>query len=467
MSVRRHTAYNLVGLLTPMVLALVAVPLYLGIIGEARYGALALVWLLVGYFSLFDLGLGAATAQRLATLAEASPAARAHVFWSALLANRCFGVLGSLIAWPLARWFFEHSFTIDANLRAELLVALPWMLVTLPVATLSGVLSGTLQARQRFFELNLTAVIGGAAVQLLPLLAALHLGPQLEHLVQAVLLARLLTTVTLMQRCTRHVTQGHPMTWRLATARDLLRYGGWVSVSAVVGPLMVILDRFVIGWLLNARAVSHYTIPFQLAERATVLSASLNQALFPRMAQTSSEAARTALADRASRVLVITVSPLVALALVLMDPFLGWWISADMATVATPVAHVLLLGFWINSLAMVPHTQLQAAGRPDLVAKCHLAELLPYLALMFYALQTLGLVGAAIVFAVRAATDFVLLALLARSLSQRLKLLSGPALALLVIATCGGHGPLAYGLLLALWIWAARLLPQVLRPIAI
>lgn len=467
MSVRRHTAYNLVGLLTPMVLALVAVPLYLGIIGEARYGALALVWLLVGYFSLFDLGLGAATAQRLSTLAEASPAARAHVFWSALLANLCCGALGSLIAWPLAQWFFEHGFAIDANLRAELLAALPWMLVTLPVATLSGVLTGTLQARQRFFELNLIAVIGGAAVQLMPLLAALQRGPQLEHLVQAVLVARLLTTVTLMQRCARHVTQGQAVTWRLATARDLLRYGGWVSVSAVVGPLMVILDRFVIGSLLNARAVSHYTIPFQLAERATVLSASLNQALFPRMAQASSEATRMALAHGALRVLVVIVSPLVALALVLMAPFLGWWISGDMAAVATPVAHVLLLGFWINSLAMVPYTQLQAAGRPDLVAKCHLAELIPYLALMFYALKTLGLVGAAIVFAVRAAADFLLLALLARSLTEGLKLLSGPALALLVIATSGGHGPLAYGLLLAFWIWAARLLPQVLRSTAV
>lgn len=463
MSVRRHTAYNLVGLLTPMVLALVAVPLYLSIIGEARYGALALVWLLVGYFSLFDLGLGAATAQRLATLAEASPAARAHVFWSALLANLCCGVLGSLIAWPLARWFFEHGFVIDADLRTELLAALPWMLLTLPVATLSGVLTGTLQARHRFFELNLAAVIGGSAVQLLPLLAALQQGPQLEHLVQAVLVARLLTTVALMQRCSRHVTHGQPVTWRLATARDLLRYGGWVSVSATVGPLMVILDRFVIGTLLNARAVSHYTIPFQLAERATVLSASLNHALFPRMAQTSNEATRMALAHGALRLLVVIVSPLVALALVFMDPFLGWWISAEMAAVATPVAHVLLLGFWINSLAMVPYTQLQAAGRPDLVAKCHLAELIPYLALMFYALKTWGLVGAAIVFAVRAAADFLLLAWLARSLSQGLKLLSGPALALLVITTSGGQGPLAYGVLLVLWVWAVRLLPQVLR----
>lgn len=41
LSIRRHTAYNLLGAVIP-----------LGLIGEARYGVLAIAWLLLGYQTL-------------------------------------------------------------------------------------------------------------------------------------------------------------------------------------------------------------------------------------------------------------------------------------------------------------------------------------------------------------------------------------------------------------------------------
>lgn len=433
MSIRRHTALNMLGQAAPLVLGLLTVPTYLSLIGEARFGVLAMVWLLVGYFGLVDLGLGQACAQRLARLASSPATIRAQVFGTALAISLALGAVGGLLVWPAARWFFGEALSIEPALRAELHSALPWLPLALPVTTLAAVLNGALQSRERFLELNTVAVIGHAGVQLAPLAAAMLISPSLALLIPIVLSVRLLTFALLWLHCRQHVTEGAAMSWDSETARQLLRFGGWVSVSAVVGPLMVVLDRFAIGALMGARAVGHYTVPFQLAERATVFSSALNSALFPRLTVAAEGFPRQQMSEDAIHTLAVVTTAPIAIGLLLINPFLSWWVSPELSDVSGRAAQVLLLGFWLNSLALVPYTQLHAEGRPDLVAKCHMTELLPYLGLLYFALETAGLVGAAAVFALRTGIDFLLLAHLAGVPKRVLTRLAWPAGALTLL----------------------------------
>lgn len=440
MSVSRNTGYNLLGSVIPLVISLVTVPIYLRLVGPDRYGVLAIAWLLLGYFGLFDLGLGRATSFRIASLKSAPPEARASTFWAATLVNLGMGAVGGLVLWVVAGHFFGHMFKVDEALRPEILAAVPLLAASVPVATLTGVLTGAVQGRERFLEINVVSVLSTALFQLLPLTIAWKFGPNLVWLLSAALATRLLAALALAYRCHLELTRGQPIRTDRREIATLLKYGGWVNLTAIFGPVLYMIDRFVIGAFLGARAVTNYTIPFQLAGRTAMLSYALTTALFPKLSAAEPKEQRV-LFDRA----LLSFAALLGLpflgAIYLIGPFLHVWIGKDLAAEAPFIGRILVAAIWANGLALISFTQLQASGRPDLVARVQLIEIPPYLALLYLGMHYLGLTGAALAAATRYVADCVVLTVVAG-------------------APAKGKGVLAahFGLLL-LGVWAAGLWP--------
>jgi O-antigen/teichoic acid export membrane protein len=469
MSIRRNTAYNLIGAVVPLAASLVTIPIYLDLIGEERYGVLAIAWLLLGYFGLFDVGLGRATAQRIAALRDGSPAERAETLWTALVMNIGLGAVGALVLWPIALFFFAQAFKVEDALRSEMLDCIPWMMLAVPMATVAGVLSGALQGRERFLELNLISVVGTLLFQLMPLLAAAAGQVSLDVLLPVTVLSRLLALLLLAWRCWVTVARGQPMRVTQSRALRLLQFGGWVTVTSFVSPFMVMLDRFVIGVIDGAKSVTYYAIPFGLAQRTTILSGALTSAIFPRLAAMSREDEEL-LAREAFRALVTVMTPLTVLGVLFIEPFLTWWISPELAKRSTLIGQIILVGFWVNALARIPFAQLQARGRPDIVAKCHIVELVPYLTLLYVGIQLFSLVGAALAFSLRVLVDFLLLAHMAGTLRHSIVPLVSPVSLLFGAVAIGLLCPpasLSWLILIAIQVsvtllWAWRCAPPAL-----
>src|SRR3989442_14773470 len=59
--VARYTAYNILGQAVPLLVGVAAIPIITRSLGDTRFGILALMWAIIGYFSVLDLGLGRAT----------------------------------------------------------------------------------------------------------------------------------------------------------------------------------------------------------------------------------------------------------------------------------------------------------------------------------------------------------------------------------------------------------------------
>ena len=84
MSITRNTTYNVIGTLVPVIVALVTIPIYIKMIGDERYAVLSIAWLLLGYFGVFDLGIGKAAAQRISIL-QTKSYEKSMTFWSGVV----------------------------------------------------------------------------------------------------------------------------------------------------------------------------------------------------------------------------------------------------------------------------------------------------------------------------------------------------------------------------------------------
>ncbi len=410
MSVGRFTSYNLIGAAIPLALTFITVPIYLHLVGLDRVGILSLAWLLLGYFGLFDLGLGKATAYRVAAQHDAPAADRAATLWGALLVNVAMGLVGGAILWIAGHIYFAYYFKVSEALRPEILAAVPLLALSVPVATLTGVLTGALQGREKFLEINQISTVATLLFQLLPLAVAWFYGPTLTWLLVAALASRALALLALWRLCHAEFVRGHSVTLERNTVAALLRYGGWVSVNGLIGPILVIVDRFAIGNVLGSTALGYYHVPFQVAKQLAIIPGSLTGALFPKLTAASPDVA-SALCRKALLTLAATITVPVMVGIFLIEPFLNLWVGSTIGQNSGPVGRILLIGFWCNAMALVPFTQLQAAGRPRLVTIIYILQIPIYLAGLYVGMTYFGVVGCAVALAVRFAVDYLMLSI--------------------------------------------------------
>lgn len=415
MSLKRNTLWNLAGTAIPMVAGLALIPFTLSRLGSEAFGVLTLVWGLIGYFSVFDLGVGRALTVQLSQLtatgsvSDAGPLVRAG-----MLLTLAAGLIGVALIWLLAPGMANHWLKISPGLQDEARLAFLIAAVGVLPTTLASGLRGALEGLDRFAASNLSRMVLGVWMFALPGLAVYFHGPRLDVITLYLVLGRWLVVLGMA------VQLRGVLFFRVASIakrhfQTLWNYGLWVTVTGIVGPLMVYGDRFFVSAAVGADQLPLYAIPQDVLLRLLLIPMALTGALLPRLAAMGVSEAATAYRQTYRRVGVVMLA-ICLLAAALAYPALSLWISAEFATLALPVVLVLCVGVWINSLASVPYTLLHAKGNPRLTALFHLAELLLYFLALWFLSSRYGLVGAALAWVARVSLDWLLLHLAVRRL---------------------------------------------------
>lgn len=401
------TAWNAAGRGLPLLVALALTPLLVAALGLERWGLFTLALAMVGVFGVFDFGVGAALtrgiAERLGTDREAECATLAAAALVALLA----------ISTPLAAllWFampmlVAHGLAVPPGLAAEATAGFRVLVAAAPLVVVNAALWGILAAFQRFRAANLVSVPVAILYYLAPLLV-LTVWDSLVAVMLVLVGCRLLNTLAYAWLA-RPLLPG--LTLRGATpalVAPLLRLGGWMTLSSLLGQALTYADRFLIGALLSLTAVAYYATPLDLVLRAWILPVAVAQALLPAMAGGfAARPAETAVLLRRGALLIAVLVFPACLALAAAGPtLLGLWLGPDFAAGGGAVLRILGVGVLFSCAAFAPNALLEAIGRPDAVARFVLLQAAIVLPALAIVLPLAGIEGAAALWALRNAVD--------------------------------------------------------------
>lgn len=409
----RNTGLNLLGVTLPLLVGIIVLPLAIRGLGKEAFGVLSITWVVLGYFGLFDFGLSRATTKYVAeVLGSDSQEQLRPIVGTAVAVSFGLGLIGSLALAILAPQLVRSVLKIPPALIRQSELSFLYLSFSLPLVLVSTTLRGTLEAAQRFDLVNLVLIPASVALFVVPGLALpFHLS--LSTVILLTVLSRTAAAgayVVLCQKVFPSLKRWPSINW--ATLKRMLAFGGWVSVTNIVSPLLVYLDRVVIGSMISMTSVAYYSAPYEVLIRLRIFPAAIMATLFPEFSASSKQAASDRIERLFARALkyVFVAIGILALLLVAYAPLLlRRWLGADFAVASLGVFRILAVGVLINSLAFIPFNLLQAVGRPNLPATFHLVELPLYLLMLWFLTLRFGIDGAAWAWTLRVSFDALLL----------------------------------------------------------
>ena len=415
----KNTFYNLLGFFFPVIAALVFIPTLLKKLGDEKFGLLNIIWIVVGYFSLFDFGVSRTLTKVISeklSLQEKNEIP--EIFWTSFYLILIFSVVGSIVLLLLTPTLVNDVLGLSDSIKQESKISFYIMAFSIPVITTTAAFRGFLEAYQNFKIINLLRIIWGVSTFLVPIIVLLYTS-YLSYIVLALVFLRLIMWLAHLFVCIRTENRLKVFTKVNSQAiKPIFILSGWITVTNIIAPAIVYIDRFLIGALISAAAITYFATPFEIVSKLLLIPSAIVGVLYPVIAynyRLDFELVRRIFFKGAKYIFLIVV-PLIVLMMVFAKTGLSIWVGERIADQSWLVLQLLAFGIFFNSLAQIPFTYLQAIGKPNITGKLHMIELPFYFIAMWFSIKMFGIKGAAATWLLRSFIDCLLLFILSKEI---------------------------------------------------
>lgn len=412
-TVAKNTIYNLIGYGLPLAVAIILIPPLIHGLGEERFGILSLSWVIIGYFSFLDFGIGRSLTKIIAekiglNRTEEIP----QIFWTSVFLMLVISIIITLLLLFSTKYLVYHVFNISEDLLEESLYSFYVVALTIPIVTTTAGLRGLLEAYQKFAVINTLRIILGVFTFSAPLLCMLFT-KSLFWILLVLSLIRVIIWILYLFQCFRInlSVKERKFVINRKLFKPILSLSGWMTVSNVVGPMIIYLDRFLIGAVISAVAITYYTTPYEIVTKFLLVPGALTGVLFPAFSTSylNNPDITKKLFSRGVKFIFIFLYPIIIIIITFAYEGMYLWLGITFAQRSTFVLQMLAIGVLLNSLAYIPFTYLQGIGKPKIPALVNLIELPFYCIAMWFAISRWGIEGAAVTWLLRILIDTIIL----------------------------------------------------------
>lgn len=410
MSLIKNSAWNLAGFAIPILIAIPAIGYLARALGVEKFGIFTLAYAVVGYASIFDAGLSRAVIRAVAMNTSDEPKL-IKILGTSTGAVIFLSIIAAFILFVSANRLPE-MLSITAGAQADAATGFKILSVVIIPYLLSTVWFSYLEGESEFRKLNILKTLTGITISVFPVLGVLY-EPSFTNAVIGLLLGRMFTAIIAycygLGRFRKSI-----FCLDIKTLKELLGFGGWITVSNIISPVMVYFDRFFISSVVGAQSVAFYTAPAEAIARLLVVPMAVAKVIFPKLsAQHDDAKSQTILAYKLLGVFSVLLAIFVY---IFAKEIMFYWMGPSYVGDSVLVLQILVVGFVFNSIAQIPFAQVQAAGYSKITAFIHLAEVIPYLVLLYWLVHEYSYVGAAIAWSIRVGVDLIVLAYYAQKI---------------------------------------------------
>ncbi|MHA7847606.1 flippase [Serratia sp. D1N4] len=411
----KNISWNLVGFVFPILAAIVIIPLLMKNIGMERFGILTLIFALIGFMNIFDFGLTRSITNSVVKYRNSETQLLASIKTGWFIIVVLLSVVALLIL-LFHRSITESIFNVsNAVLEQEVNNSLLIIALSLPFVISQATFTGVLEAFGCFKKISLAKIPFSILMYLVPAIVSFF-NNSLLYITMSLCILRVLMAVfffILMHEELKQATQNSLLSAKIQKdiAIELFKYGGWVSISNIIAPIMLYIDRFFVASIVGASLVAYYTTPYEVVSKMTIVAVSVSGVLFPILA--SKIPTEIKVADKFFKKsllgIFLILFPPVVVGVLFSDYILTLWINDVFAKQASLIFSIFLIGFLIHGLIQPAFTWIQASGKPYITAMAHVFDLTFYIIYFPALTKHYGIVGAASAWVIRVSISFIVL----------------------------------------------------------
>lgn len=388
--------------------SLVSTPFTIRLLGTEAYGIFSLLSLLIGYLAVADFGMGQAAIR---FGAEAYTKEGRHsevpVIWTSLLVLLIPVSLAASCLLFAAPSFTSKILKLPVHLHQETVLSLRVAALGLLSKSISGVLMSSQYVRMRADLYSLVNTLS-AVGQIILIPAILFWGGGLfiaTVTVVSVNLATVLINGFLLQRLLPE--WGKPQI-RPQIILPLLRFGGATSLMTLMGITLFHLEKLLLVRDTSVVMFAYYSVAFNIARLLAIFPAVMGQPLLPAFTKLHADGTSDMLQNlycQAVRGLLFWLIPVSLIICAFARSILGLWAGEEFSQQSLYPFYILVVGTLFDGVSYVPRILLSAIGRPGLIARFQIVNLIPYVFFAWALIRWAGMAGAAIAWTTRAAVE--------------------------------------------------------------